>query len=125
MIALPAPAVVESYLDNSRQPPLQVWRLHWDPDTFGRAERCWYLPRHLTLKGQAPERFGLSLLRRDADSYAVHLLWNEMSLNWTNLTRVQLLTSALSPLSRALGLDLWQLLNQPQSTTAVQPPLAA
>jgi hypothetical protein len=109
---LPKPAVVESYLANEYQPPLPALRLYWNPEA-GMAERSWYLPQHLTLKGPAPERFGLSVVRSDADSYTVRLLWNDIYLSWTGLMRVQLLTSALSPLLRVLGQDLWDLLNQP------------
>ena len=116
---LPKPAILESYLESAYHPPVPALRLHWDPETTGTAERSWYLPRHLTLKGPAPERFGVSIVRVDFDSYDVRLLWVDMYLSWMGLTRVQLLTSALSPLLRILGRDLWQFLNQPvQSVVA-------
>jgi len=113
MVSLPKPAIVESYLEHAYEPPLPALRLRWDPDAAGMAERSWHLPEHLTLKSPAPERFGLSIVRVDTDAYTVRLLWNDMCLSWTRLTRVRLLTSALSPLLRVLGQDLWQLLNQP------------
>jgi hypothetical protein len=118
MESLPKPVIVESYLETAYPPPLPALRLYWDPEMTGTAERSWFLPRHLTLKGPAPERFGLSIVRVAHDSYTVRLLWNDLYLNWTALTRVQLLTSALSPLLRVLGQDLWQLLNQPVQSEA-------
>jgi hypothetical protein len=100
---------------------LPALRLRWDADSAAMAERTWHLPKHLTLKGPPPVRFGLSLVREPGDAYAARLLWNEMCLSWTGLTRVQLLTSALSPLLRALGQDLWHVLNQPVESAAGHP----
>jgi hypothetical protein len=121
MESLPKPVVVESYVETAYPPPLPALRLYWDPEKTGTAERSWFLPRHLTLKGPAPERFGLSIVRGHGDSYSARLLWNDLYLHWTALTRVQLLTSALSPLLRVLGQDVWQLLNQPVPSDA--PPI--
>jgi hypothetical protein len=121
MELLSQPKVVESYLDNTFQPPVPALRLRWDVDSAAMAERSWYLPQHLTLKGPAPVRFGLSLVRVASDAYDVRLLWNEMCLSWAGLTRVQLLTSALSPVLRVLGQDLWHLLNQPIQSVVVHP----
>jgi hypothetical protein len=120
MEALPKPAILESYLDRASQPPMPAMHLRWET-AQGTTERRWYLPRHLTLTGPAPERFGLTIVRRAADSYAVRMIWDDMNLNWTDLTRVQLLTSAITPILRALGQDLWQLLNQPIEAGAVHP----
>ena len=113
MESLPKPTIVESYLEHDCQPPLPVLRLQWDPDLLGMAERNWYFPRHMTLKGPAPERFGVAITRLATDSYSVRMLWNDMYMNWTGLTRVQLLTSALTPLLRVLDKDIWHFLNQP------------
>jgi hypothetical protein len=118
---LPTPTILEAYLDNDSQPPMRAFRLRWDPDAAGMAERTWHLPQHLTLKGPAPERFGLSIVRGGRDTYRVHLLWNHMSLSWARLTRVQILSSALASLLRVLGQDLWQLLNQAQQAEMAQP----
>ena len=110
---LPKPVVLECYWDNDQQPPLAALRLQWDPNILGSAERVWHLPQSLTLIGPAPERFGLTLVRQNLDSYAVRMLWNGICFHWSAATRVQLLTSAMAPLLRSLGQDLWQLLNQP------------
>ena len=120
MELLPKPTILACYLEREYQPPMPALRLQWEA-TQGTTERRWYLPCHLTLTGAAPERFGLTVIRRDIDSYGVRLLWNEMNLNWTGLSRVQLLTSALTPLLRALGQDLWQLLNQPVNGMIAHP----
>jgi hypothetical protein len=120
MDTLPKAVVVESYLADEYQPAMQVLRLRWDPDSPGIMDRSWYLPQHVTLKGPAPERFGMTVTRSGTDSYMVRLAWNDMYLSWTRLTRVQLLTSALSAILRALGQDLWQLLNKPVQETTDQ-----
>jgi len=111
MESLPKPAILESYVERAFQPPMPAWRMRWEP-TQGTTERRWYLPRHLTLTGPAPERFGLTVVRRGTDCYSVSMIWDDINLNWTDLTRVQILTSAFTPILRALGRDLWQLLNQ-------------
>ncbi len=118
MDMLPKPVVVERYLAEEYQPSLEVLRLSWNPDCPGVVDRSWYLPQHVTVKGPAPERFGLTVKRNGTDSYMVRLVWNDMYLSWTALTRVQLLTSALSAILQALGQDLWQILNQPARTEA-------
>lgn len=120
MEMLPKPAILDSYVESEFQPPMPALRLRWET-TVGTTERRWYLPCHLTLTGPAPERFGLTIVRRDVDSYAVRILWDEMNLNWSGLSRVQLLTSALTAILRALGQDLWQLLNQPVNGVIVHP----
>ena len=112
MESLPKPAILERYVETAYQSPMPAVVLRWETAT-GTTERRWYLPQHLILTGPAPERFGLTIIRHGADSYAVRLLWDDMNLNWNDLSRVQLLTSAFTPLLRALGQDLWQLLNQP------------
>ena len=55
----------------------------------------------------------------------MRVLWNRTYLSWTDLTRVQLLTSALAPLMGALGTDLWQLLAEPVRATVRMPRVAA
>ena len=57
--------------------------------------------------------FGLTIQRRETDRYSVRLLWDRTCLSWNALTRVQLMTSALTPLLAAMGTDLWYLLDQP------------
>ena len=125
MDSLPTPAVVRCYVDRHFQPPLPAMRLRWDPNAPGSGERLWYLPEDVCLTGAAPEHFGVTIQRREADSYAVRVLWNRTCLSWANLTRVQLLTSALTPLLRAMGTDLWYLLDQPVSAEFTLPSEAA
>ena len=87
----------------------------------GVAERTWYLPDSVNLKGPAPNRFGITINRYARDTYRVRVLWNRLCLTWDELSRVQIMTSLLAPILNALGTDLWYLLNQPveESTTAV------
>jgi hypothetical protein len=113
MESLRAPEVVRCYVHTGFQPHLPVMELRWDPNALGTAERLWYLPEDVCLTGAAPEDFGVTIQRRAADGYAVRVLWNNTCLSWSSLTRVQLLTSALAPLLRAMGTDLWYLLDQP------------
>ena len=121
MHCLPPPEVIRTYLDRNLQPPLPAKRLRWGPDAVGPAERLWYLPEDVCLSGPPPERFGFTLQRRGPDSYAVRLLWNRTHFHWPDLPRVQLLGSALAPLLRALGTDLWALLDRPTRGEAVLP----
>jgi hypothetical protein len=125
MPTLPAPEVVRCYVDTGFQPHFPAMRLRWDPGAFGAAERLWYLPEDVCLTGPAPEAFGVTIQRRAADSYAVRVLWNRMCFSWAGLKRVQLLTSALAPLLRAMGTDLWQLLEQPVAAEVSLPAEAA
>jgi hypothetical protein len=113
MESLPAPEVVRCYVHTGFQPHLPAMELRWDPNALGTAERLWYLPEDVCLTGSAPEDFGVTIQRRAADGYAVRVLWDNTRLSWSSLTRVQLLTSALAPLLRAMGTDLWYLLDQP------------
>jgi hypothetical protein len=125
MQSLPAPEVIDCYLDTGFHPPLPAMRLRWDPNAPGSAERHWYLPGGVSLTGPAPERFGITIHRRAADAYAVRVLWNTTCMSWAGLTRVQVLTSALVPLLRAMGTDLWHLLDQPVSGEFALPSEAA
>jgi hypothetical protein len=75
--------------------------------------------------GPAPQRFGVTVRRHQADGYAVRLLWDETSLTWSDLKRAELLGSALAPLLRALGTDLWYLLDQPVEAVVALPRQAA
>jgi hypothetical protein len=117
MDSLPAPEVIRCYFDEGFQPHLPAMCLRWDADSLGRAERLWYLPEDVCLEGPPPERFGINLQRLGTNAYAVRLLWNQSRLSWASLTRVQLLTSALGPILRALGTELRYLLDQPVKGT--------
>lgn len=107
---LPVPEVVCRYFDDSFEPPLPAMALRWDPDA-ARAERVWDLPEDVRIAGPPPRHFGIAVRRRGLDTYAVRLLWDHTALRWHALTRAQLLTSALLPLLKALGTDLWFVLD--------------
>jgi hypothetical protein len=101
--------VVRKYLDEAFDPRAPVMVLRWD----GGGERLWELPEGLCVTGPAPAKLGLSVRRRDADRYAVRLLWDRTTLGWEDVSKVELLGCCLGPLLAALGLDLWSLLDQP------------
>jgi hypothetical protein len=122
---LPAPEVVRCYFDDGFAPPLPAMALRWDPDTPAAAEQVWELPEDVRVAGPAPRRFGVTVQRRGADTYAVRLLWDHTCLSWHALTRAQLLRSDLAPLLDALGTDLWYLLDQPVGDQAAPPAPAA
>jgi hypothetical protein len=125
METLPRPEVIRRFTDAACHPPLPALRLRWDTSAMGFSERLWDLPENVCVTGPAPERFGVSIERQGEDAYAVRVLWNRTYLSWTELTRVQLLTSALAPLLSALGTDLWQLLAEPVRGTLRMPRVAA
>src|SRR5260370_37376266 len=123
MDALPRPEVLRRFTDAACQPPLAALSLRWGASAL--ADRLWELPENICLTGPAPERFGFSIARHGDDSYGLRVLWNRTLLSWPDLTRVQILTSALAPLLAALGTDLWQLLAEPARATLRMPRLAA
>jgi hypothetical protein len=110
---LPKPNVVRCFFEHTFDPPMSAMELAWDPDAPGVAERVWHLPGGLVLKGPAPDRFGVTIRRHANDAYQVRVLWNGLCLSWAELTRVQIMTSALAIILGTLGTDLWYLLNQP------------
>src|SRR5262245_42355514 len=105
---LPPVEVVRRQIEESFDLHAPLYVLHWR----GRGERLWELPDGVCLAGQGPGRFGYRLQRRGEDRYDVQLLWDRTRLGWTDLSRVELLASCLSPLLGALGVDLWSLLDQ-------------
>jgi hypothetical protein len=123
--ALSAPEVVRCYFDESFDPHLPAMCLRWDPDDAEQTERLWELPEGVCVVGPPPRRFGVSIRRQGADSYAVRLLWDRTCFTWLALARVQLWTSALAPLLASLGTDLWYLLDQPASSGGRSPRRAA
>ena len=110
---LAKPEVECCFFATNVEPPLPAMDLHWDPDGPGVAERVWHLPDNVILKCPAPHRFGITIHRRAPNSYQVRVLWNQLSLRWEALTRVQIMASSLAIVLNALGTDLWYLLNQP------------
>jgi hypothetical protein len=105
--------VVHCYFEQVLQPRLAAMGIEWPDPRFAAEERCWNLPKGVTLDGPAPASFGIHLLRSDADCYALHLVWNQMHLAWKALTRNQVEESCLGSLLASLGTDLQGLLNQP------------
>jgi hypothetical protein len=118
---LPRPEVLCCYFENTFQPHIPAMNLRWDPDAPGVAERTWHLPEGVFIKSHAPEQFGVTIHRRGPNAYAVRVLWNQLTFSWQQLTRVQVMTSALAPLLRSLGTDLWYLLEQPIDQETAQP----
>jgi hypothetical protein len=110
---LPEPVVMRCYFDATFVPHVPAMELYWAPDAPGSTERIWHLPQSVSLHSAAPTRFGITVERRGADDYKVRVLWNQLVLAWSGLRRVQIMTSSLSLIARALNTDLWQQLNQP------------
>ncbi len=115
------PEVIRCYFEKTVQPHIPAMSLRWDADAPGVAERTWHLPAGVCVTGPAPEHFGVTIHRQAANSYSVRVLWNQLSLRWNQLTRVQIMTSALAPLLRSLGTDLWYLLEQPVDQEMTHP----
>ena len=109
---LPRPEIERCFFERGFEPPLPAMDLCWDADAPGVAERVWYMPDAVLLKGPAPHRFGITIHRQGKDSYRVRVLWNHLSLCWDDLTRAQIMASSLALILTALGTDLWYLLNQ-------------
>lgn len=104
--ALPTPTVLRRYFDESAGRIVPAFELRWQEGPAQIRERLWELPEHVSLIGPPPQRFGVKLECVGADAYAVVVLWDRTRFAWDGLTRLQLLTSALAPLLKALGGDL-------------------
>jgi hypothetical protein len=109
---LPKPEVVRCFSVRTFDLAPPAMELAWDVADGGACEHTWHLPDRVTLKGPPPERFGITIHRLGLDSYRVSVLWNALCLSWGDLTRLQIMTSSLAPILKALGTDLWYLLNQ-------------
>jgi hypothetical protein len=120
---LPQPEVLNCYFESSVRLP--AMRLRWDADAPGVADRTWYLPGGVCLKGPVPEHFGVTVHRNGPDAYRVRVLWNQLYMCWNQLTRGQVMSSALAPLLKLLGTDLWYLLQQPVEDETADPTKAA
>ena len=114
--ALPTPAILRRYFDESAGRIVPAYELRWDEGPFQPRERLWELPEHVSLLGLPPQRFGIKIECVGADAYEVVVLWDRTRLAWDGLTRMQLLTSALAPLLKALGSDLRSTLEQSART---------
>lgn len=117
---LPSPRVVRCFFDNRFQPPVPAMELEWDPDAPGAAERTWYFPDNVFMTGPAPTQFGVVLHRTSKDRYSIRLVWNDLCMSWNNLRKIQILTSGLSLVLRALGTDPWYMLEQPIENSAAK-----
>jgi hypothetical protein len=87
--------------------------LDWRETGTGQQPYTWTLPRGTLIMGPAPFRFGIHISRRDVDSYAVRMVWDEVQLGWAQLTRREVLDSSLCMVLSALGTNLEYLLDQP------------
>ena len=101
-----SPEVLRCFFEDSPPTPLLAMALHWHEEDPAHAERTWHLPAGVCIKGAAPARFGVTIHRRDTDAYQVRLLWDSVSLSWSDLTRVQIMASALTPILALLGISL-------------------
>ena len=122
---LPMPDVLRCYFDDEFEPPLPAMALRWQSNGTDATERLWCLPEGVCVVGLAPQRFGLTIQRRQLDTYYVRLLWDSSCLQWPALTRAQIMTSVLNPLLAAMGTDLWYLLDQPVGMPPPAPRQAA
>ncbi|MBI2803640.1 MAG: hypothetical protein HYX68_01485 [Planctomycetes bacterium] len=113
---LSRPEVVRCFFDRTFDPPLPAMELDWDAHAAGAAEGVWHLPENVSLNGPAPVRFGITIHRLGSDRYQVRVLWNHLCLSWDGLTRRQIMTTSLAHVLKALGTDLWYLLNQPEES---------
>ncbi len=119
-----APEIVGCYFEDRFEPRLPAMRLRWADEEWD-AETCWELPEGVHMTGAPPHRFGIQLQRTGADAYSIRLLWSHTYLCWSDLSRVQLLTSDLPSLLEALGSDLYALLDQPVHSAPRPPSRAA
>lgn len=112
---LPPPRVVRCFFSRQFQPHMPVMELEWDDDAPGIADETWYFPGQVTIQGPAPQSFGVVIERHGADDYGMRVVWNDLGMTWSDLRRVQILTSAVAPVLQSLGTDLWTVLEQPIS----------
>jgi len=112
MDILPRPQVLRSFAFRENELVLSALELSWSAEAPGSGLRTWHFPNSIRIQGPPPRQFGVTIRRLDVDCYAVRMLWNEVCLSWNNLKRVQILASALSPVLKALGTDLWPMLEQ-------------
>jgi hypothetical protein len=108
-----SPDVLRCFFEDIPPTPLLAMALHWHDDDPANTERTWHLPGGICIRGAAPSRFGVTIHRHDFDAYQVRLLWDGVFLSWPDLTHVQIMASALTPMLALLGTDIWYLLDQP------------
>jgi hypothetical protein len=110
---LPKPEVLRCSFDDGFPARMATMTLSW-PQVEGVADsRTWHWPRNVQFASPLPETFGILLLRLEADSYCLVLLWEQFCLRWSSLTRAELLLSSLPIFLEALATDIYYLLDQP------------
>src|SRR5262245_3766085 len=112
MESLAEPKVLRSFCDATVAPKISALELRWPADA-ATAERIWHFPQGVSVHSPAPRCFGLAVERLGDDAFKVQLLWNQTGFAWNRLRRVDVMTSSLSLILKALGMDLWQLLQEP------------
>jgi hypothetical protein len=118
MPSLAMPQVTGCYFEQASARGVGVMCLEWNGEPRAKQTRTWRMPGSITITGPAPVRFGIQVLRRDVDGYAVRLVWNDAQLAWQGLSRRQLVESSLSGLLTTLGTSLEYLLDQPIESVA-------
>jgi hypothetical protein len=113
MEPLPEPEVVSCSFDNSFHPRLATMSLSWPAGESGAGQQTWQLPAGLRLLGPPPTHFGIDIQRLDETTYSACLVWDQLAVRWTKLTRQQLADSDLQRLLAAMKTDLLYLLDQP------------
>lgn len=111
MEVLAEPKVTRCFCDATVAPMMQAMELNWRG--MDAVERIWHLPKGVTVLSPAPTRFGILVERMGDDEFKVQLLWNHICFAWNPLRRVEIMTSSLPHILKALGTDLWDLLQQP------------
>jgi hypothetical protein len=109
---LPEPEVLYCYFTAGFSPPLSAMALRWPDEALSETSE-WLLPAGTRLIGPAPRRFGVSIQRWADDAFTVCLVWDSACFRWPALTQLQLLTSDLAAVLRAMGTDVQYLLRQP------------
>lgn len=110
---LPEPEMRLCYFDERFTPALAAMELDWPEAAEGGTDRLWLLPGGLHLIGPAPIRFGVLIQRVDERHYTVLLVWDELSLRWSALSREELKGTGLAVVLAALKSDLCAILDQP------------
>src|SRR5215510_9655898 len=106
------PEVTRCFCDSDAVPKMSAMELRWRDGT-GTAERVWHLPQGVSVVSPAPTRFGIAVERIGDDAFKVQLRWNHVYFAWNPVRGMEIMSSSLSLILKALGTDLWDLLYQP------------
>lgn len=118
MEPLPEPEVVSCSFDNSFHPRLATMSLSWPVGESGSCRQSWQLPAGLRILGPPPTHFGIDIQRLNETTYSACLVWDQLALRWSSLSRRQLVESDLRCLLAAMRTDLLYLLDQPVANQA-------